>query len=75
MAIPGDDRLRCRSCEGFLCAPTKVNPADYGLIENKHGAVTRKCLNPKCEQHWIVYAQELPKGSFKIILKMIDKLE
>lgn len=73
MAIPGDDRLRCRKCEGFLNIPQRVKPAVFGLVENKHGAVVRKCMNPDCEQFWLSYVQELPKGAFKIILKMIDK--
>jgi len=74
MAIPGDDRLRCRKCEYFLSLPKKVNPTAYGIVANKHGAVARKCMNDDCNQLWLGYVQELPKGTFKIILKMIDKL-
>jgi len=75
MAIPGDDRIRCRTCESFLGTPQKVKPSAFGLVENKHGAVVRKCINPACNQFWLGYCQELPKKSFKIILKMIDKPE
>jgi len=74
MAIPGDDRLRCRKCESYLSIPKKVNPIDYALVENRHGAVVRKCIDEECSQLWLGYVQELPNGTFKIILKMIDKV-
>lgn len=72
MAFAGDGRIRCRKCEGYLNRALVVTPESYGLIKNKHGAVARTCAD--CKQLWLVYVQELPNHSMKIIAKMIDKL-
>lgn len=73
MVIAGDDRVRCRVCEGFLSVPQKVKASRYGIVENKYGCAVRKCMNEACNQFYVGYMQELPNGGIKIILKMIDK--
>ena len=73
MAVPGDERLRCRVCEGFLSLPQKATAANYGVVENKYGCAVRKCMNEECNQFYVCYMQELPDFKTKIILKFIDK--
>lgn len=72
MTRPGDYTLRCRACEAQLGMPMGVDPAKYGLVENKHGAVVRECLG--CRQKWLGFAMQLPNQSIKILTKKIDKL-
>lgn len=73
MPIAGDDRLRCRACEFFLSVSKKVDPRNYGIPVNKHGAVVRKCMNDNCSQFWLGYIEEKREGGLKTILKRIDK--
>ena len=64
----------CRKCESVLGKPQVVEKkkiVEYGIVANEHGAVLRRC--PNCIQLWLGYMQEFPKGSMKIILKMVDK--
>lgn len=64
----------CRKCESALSKP-QIVPRDkivkYGIVINRHGAILRRC--PNCVQLWLAYMQEFPKGSMKIIMKMVDK--
>jgi hypothetical protein len=73
LPVPGDYRLRCRVCEGWLSMPQKTKAERYNIVENKHGAVVRKCMNDNCNQFWLGYVQELPNGGIRMTLKMIDK--
>jgi len=70
--IAGDYSLRCRKCEGKLSRPIEVDPAIYGLVPNKHGAVLRRCL--KCWQLWLGYIELLPDKKMKIIQKCVDRV-
>lgn len=72
MPFAGDYALRCRACEAQLDRPTAVKPADYGLVENKHGAVIRKCKG--CNQLWLGFVQQLPNLGLKVCMKKIDKV-
>ena len=64
--------IRCRKCEGELGTPIQVEQAKYGVESTKHGAVVRQCN--ECRQWWLAYIQILENDSFKILLKMIDKI-
>ncbi len=70
-AVPGNPALYCRKCEGVLGRPKIADQEKYGLVPTAFGAIVRRCGS--CYQLWLGYMQIFPKGSHKIILKMIDK--
>jgi hypothetical protein len=70
-AIPGNEALRCRKCEGQLSKPKIVNQEKYPIVPTRFGAIVRNCM--ECEQLWLAWMQETPKGGQKIVMKMIDK--
>jgi hypothetical protein len=68
-------KLYCRKCEGVLSRPRAVpaeNLVKYRIPINEHGAIIRCCMG--CCQLWLGYIELYPKGSMKIIMKMIDKV-
>lgn len=64
--------LRCRKCEAELGKPLAVQQVKYSVIPTKYGAVVRQCK--ECRQWWLAYMEIRPHDTFKIILKMIDKV-
>lgn len=71
-AFPGGGRfIRCRKCEDVLSQPRCVRQEKYALVPTNFGALVRVCRG--CGQLWLGYMQELPKGGYKIIMKMIDR--
>lgn len=70
-AIPGNEALRCRKCEGQLSRPKIAEQEKYALVPTKFGAVVRNCM--ECHQLWLAWMQMLPNDGHKIIMKRIDK--
>jgi hypothetical protein len=70
-AVPGNQAIRCRKCEGQIGRFKRVDQNKYALVPTDFGAIVRKCL--ECNQLWLAWMQLLPNNGQKIVMKMIDK--